>query len=141
MWTKYQQELCGDPPLSANKEWHTEIKTDRRKEEFEKCKKKYGFYPYEVWELDHEIVCYILPRLQYFRDNTIVVPTTYKDKEEYKKVLDKYIQAFKDYLSYGDWEYLQIKEGNFSVEAANQRYEEITDTLAEFMKNIGMYWD
>lgn len=99
-WTKYQKKACGGyMPISTQK-W---LKNDSRHKEFKTFKKKHGFYPFELWNLNEEIISFILPRLVYYRDHLCGIPGG-MTQEEYEAQLDACIKAFRHYLNNDLWE-------------------------------------
>lgn len=55
----------------------------------------YGFDEREMWNLDKTICDFIIPRLQYFRDNqTDIEAMGQLSREQWENVLDKMINAF-----------------------------------------------
>lgn len=71
---------------------------DKRDKKFRKFKSKHGFTPDECWCLSSAICIFILPRLKYFREtikNVGVHPACFDNSNDWLKVLDKMIYAFK----------------------------------------------
>jgi hypothetical protein len=78
--------------------------TDARYTEYKEAIEKDGFSPSELWNLDHTILCFILPRLKAFADKTTGVPGSYIAESEnedsfelgtqlWREDLDKMIRA------------------------------------------------
>lgn len=104
-WTKYQRKACANQtPFWLKDNW---LKKDKRYKSFKTKKKKLGFYPFEIWNLDTTIVYFILPRLVLFREHLISVPYGLT-KQEWADKLDTYISALQKYLS-DDCNYNDIK--------------------------------
>lgn len=61
--------------------------------------KKYNkFSNKELWNLDHTIATFILPRLIKFRETNQGHPGIFESQEQWNEVLDKMILAFKKIL-------------------------------------------
>lgn len=99
-WTKYQKKACGGYTPWADKDW---LEHDTRRKEFEVFRKKHGFYPFELWNLDQEIISFILPRLVYYREHLVSIPGN-MTLEEYEIKLDACIEALRHYLNNKPWD-------------------------------------
>lgn len=122
-YTKFiEKACCNYKPLWANKKWY---KHDKRYPEWKKFYKKYGFYPFEVWNLDETVITFILPRLVYYRDHHASVPYGMSD-EDYTKEIDSYVKAFQKYLSTNP-------HGKLS--------DETRETMRKFMDALPGMWD
>ena len=102
-------------------------KSDKKYKKSIKLKKKIGFRYEEIWNLDHTVAVYILPRLVYFRDNHCGYPYRCDSEQQYNEILDKIIDGFylkvtKDSLYWTDSE----KE---LWETAKKLFAECFDTL------------
>lgn len=56
--------------------------------------KQNGFDKSECWNLDYTFSMFILPRLKYFRENTISYPDEQMGFDGWMEILDKMIYAF-----------------------------------------------
>ncbi len=108
-WKFYADYVNKNPPYCGIKD---KKQTKSRRRKMKRFKKKWGFDYSETWNLDHTIVCFILPRLAYLRDNkTGWAPapedfaedgTIINEKEslaKYNKKLDIMIEGFYLYLT------------------------------------------
>jgi hypothetical protein len=65
----------------------------KQKIRYWKFKRKTGFYPLEIWNLNTAIAEFTLPRLKYFRDNLHSYPVGIT-MEKWHEILDDMIYAF-----------------------------------------------
>lgn len=120
-WTEYQKESCGGyEPFWAKYNFDK----DERMPYFEERKDELGFYPFEIWNLDTEIVAFILPRLKYFREHHCGCPCSIEPKE-WDNNLDKYIEAFQDYLN---------------LKNSEKDLKDIMPVLHKFIDDMGSLW-
>ena len=117
-----EKACCVYKPLWADKKW---FKHDKRYPKWKKFYKKYGFYPFEMWNLDETIITFILPRLVFYRDHHAGVPYGVS-AEDYTKEIDSYVKAFQDYLSTNTY-------GKLS--------DETRETMRKFMDALPGMWD
>lgn len=125
-WTEYQRKACGgfEPTFINGAE-----KNDKRYKRFKKEKKKYGFASYEIWNLDNEIICFILPRLKFFRDHHCGFPDG-MTKEEYHAILDKIIEGMQLYLKH-----------SFDVKVEDEDKKKINEAMKLFIEWLPNLWD
>ena len=88
---------------------------DKRAEQYRKYKKRHGFSPDELWNLDMTIVEFTLPRLKEFAKMTGGYPVEFTDRNDWYTILGKMIKAFElyseDRFTYNTDEREKIKEG------------------------------
>lgn len=82
--SKYLKEIGVDPMKGV-------VKEDPRY----KIDKELGFAQFETWDLSYSLALEIYPRLCYFREHTLGYPPGVDSEEEWGKILDKMIHAFK----------------------------------------------
>jgi hypothetical protein len=68
---------------------------------------KYGFFPCDCWNLDHELAIWLLPRLRYFKNNThgyvgLLHNGKQGTEEAWNKILDEMIEVFE--LKAREWD-------------------------------------
>lgn len=68
--------------------------TDDRWDEYAQQRLERGFDDSELWNLDHSIACFILPRLKRFRETAGGYPGYLKNMDEWYSILDQMIEGF-----------------------------------------------
>lgn len=98
-----------------NNEFYLINGNDNRAEKYRQYKKKHGFSPDELWNLDMTIVEFTLPRLKEFAKMTGGYPVNFSDSNDWYTVLGKIIKAFELYSDdkaiHNSDEREKIKEG------------------------------
>lgn len=87
-------------------------KNDKRYDEFKKFKKKYKFRIEETWNLNYEMILWLLPRLAYFRDNHCGIPSSLCEYDasgnfineqeavkKWRKILNLMLRGFEVYVN------------------------------------------
>ena len=110
-WKFYAKYVQENPAYSGI---HDKEQTKARRKKMKKFKKKYGFEYSDIWNFDHTLATFILPRLAYFRDIHHGFPCNGADidengkianeeeiAKEYQKKLDIMVEGFYLYLSKG----------------------------------------
>ena len=120
-WTKYQKDACGGYEPFWSKD---DFDKDEKMPYFKEKKDELGFYPFEIWNLDAEIVSFILPRLKYFREHHCSYPCDI-ESEEWDSRIDKYIEAFQDYLN---------------LDNSEKSLKDIMPILHEFIDDMSKLW-
>ena len=103
-----------NPKFLKTKEGKKEIKkTIKYNKKLRKDLKKNGFDKSECWNLNTTIAEFTLPRLKYFRDNTVSYPDVGIGFEGWKEILDKMIYSFERVIDddYESHEYDKVQEG------------------------------
>lgn len=108
-WKFYAKYVQENPAYSGI---HDKEQTKARRKKMKKFKKKYGFEYSDIWNFDHTLAAFILPRLAYFRDIHHGFPCSEADidengkianeaeiAKEYQKKLDTMVEGFYLYLS------------------------------------------
>lgn len=108
-WKFYAKYVQKKPVYSGI---HDKEQTKARRKKMKKFKKKYGFEYSDIWNFDHTLAAFILPRLAYFRDIHHGFPCSGADIDEngkiineekianeYQKKLDTMVEGFYLYLS------------------------------------------
>ena len=73
--------------------------------------KQNGFDKSECWNLDITIAKFILPRLKYFKENTISYPQVDIGLDGWHEILDKMIYSFDEILKDDSTDQDKIQEG------------------------------
>lgn len=108
-WKFYAKYIQENPAYSGI---HDKEQSKKRRKKMRKFKKKYGFEYSDIWNFDHTLAAFILPRLAYFRDIHHGFPCRGEDIDEngkiineekiaseYQKKLDTMVEGFYLYLS------------------------------------------
>lgn len=83
----------------------------------------------EVWSLDITLAKYILPRLIKFKEvNTMSYPCSFKNIEEWHKIIDKMIFSFDYVLNGKNHPFISLEEEM----RIQKRYKEGMDYFSEF---------
>ena len=94
--------------------------------------KENGFHYEETWNLDTEIIKFIVPRLAYLRDITDGYPSDLNSYEEWVDILNQILDGFEHYLI--------IMEGEVSaLEDIGQN--KFKKAFELFTKYFGNLWD
>lgn len=106
-----------------------------------------GFDDTELWNLDHTIIQFILPRLKAFKEQTHGFPGTFDTMEAWQKTLNEMIWALEWYDSediHDDWKkdeygnFLKDEKGELVPTEENQRAK---DGWKLFCDNFFGLWD
>lgn len=108
-WKFYAKYVQENPAYSGIRD---KEQTKARRKKMKKFKKKYGFEYSDIWNFDHTLAAFILPRLAYFRDIHRGFPCSGADidengkitneeeiAKEYQKKLDTMVEGLYLYLS------------------------------------------
>lgn len=93
---------------------------DDRCEGWKKQRLERGFDDTELWNLDHTIIQFILPRLKAFKEEVHGFPGTFETMEEWYHALDEMIWAMEWYASEDIHDdYKQDENGNYLKDENN----------------------
>lgn len=91
----------------------------------------YGFSTYEFFSLDYTFSILIYPRLCYFRDNCLFGYPMGMNKEQWLKIINDMILAFRLML---------CEESNLSIEETKNKKQKISRGLKLFIKYYNNLW-
>ena len=95
-------------PKKVKKKLKKEKKYNKK---LRKDTKENGFDKSECWNLDITIAKFILPRLKYFKENTISYPQVDIGLDGWHEILDKMIYSFDEILKDDSTDQDKIQEG------------------------------
>lgn len=124
-WKFYAKYVQEKPVYSGI---HDKEQTKARRKKMKKFKKKYGFEYSDIWNFDHTLAAFILPRLAYFRDIHHGFPCSGAEidengkianeeeiAKEYQKKLDTMVEGFYLYLSKDLYEMTEEEEKTWEL--------------------------
>ena len=91
-----------------------------------------GFRECEFWSLDYSLACYIYSHLCYFRDYCLCGHPLYVTEEQWEKILDKMIKAFRLYIEPDETDYTKSEEEKKQISKNKQK--QITYGMKLFIK-------
>lgn len=116
-------------------------KFKKHEKEYEDFKKKYGFRREQCWNLDVELIAWLLPRIAYLKEHHSGVPNCYceldenynakdidKASEKWESVLQEILDGFEIYL-------------DKSLNRSSDEREKIDRAFELLIENIGNLWD
>ena len=99
----------------------------------------------EIWDLGSHIVKYVYPRLKEYRDmDRSGFPYNGKDictEEDWIKIVDKMIDAFRIYLEDENAEWTYYKDGIFDDEECSKCMSQMEEGFELFGKHFLALWD
>lgn len=123
---EYYENLCKYKP------WERIFPNQEELENSKKFYQEHGFHYEETWNLDTEIIKFIVPRLAYLRDITSGYPSNLDSYEEWIDILNEILDGFESYLI--------IMEGEVSaLEDIGQN--KFKKAFELFTKYFGNLWD
>lgn len=122
---EYYENLCRYKP------WERIFPSQEELENSKKFYQEHGFHYEETWNLDTEIIKFIVPRLAYLRDTTRGYPGSLNSYEEWLDILNQILDGFESYLI--------IMEGeNLPEDLGHNKFKKAFSLFREYFNNL---WD
>ena len=123
---EYYENLCRFKP------WERIFPNQEELENSKKFYQEHGFHYEETWNLDTEIIKFIVPRLAYLRDTTNGYPSNLENHDEWISILNTILNGFEHYLV--------IMEGDISTleDIGQNSFQEAAKLFTKYFCNL---WD